>query len=277
MLIPFLHSIVRRQLLHQGVASKQILVNGQPCHYYELSPENPAGVLILLHGLGTSASTWVNILPHIGRYRILAPDLPGFGLSAPPETVPTIDRYVSVMEDFIEATVKGPFALLGHSMGGWITIKYALAHRDRVNHLLLVNTAGIYYQGVDKLRNAFILRSTKDTRALLDLIWVQYPWYFRPFTPFVFEDLVGRKVPEIVSSVREEDFVNSDLARLTMPVSVIWGLADRLISPEALRILDERLPARQIHTIRGCGHVPQLQAPKELLAILRKALHESIV
>ena len=276
MLIPFLHSVVRRQLRRQGIESKQILLNGQSFHYYELSPDNPAGVLVLLHGLGTSASTWVNILPHIGRYRILAPDLPGFGLSPAPETVPTIDRYALMMGNFLDAVVKGPFALLGHSMGGWITMKYALTHRDRVNHLLLVNTAGIYYQGVDKLRDAFILRSTKDTRVLLDLIWVKYPWYFRPFTPFVFEDLVSRKVPEIVSSVREEDFVNSDLARLTMPVSVVWGMGDQLISREALRILEEKLPARRIYTIRDSGHVPQLQAPGELLSILHKALHEGI-
>jgi pimeloyl-ACP methyl ester carboxylesterase len=182
-----------------------------------------------------------------------------------------------MMENFLDAVVKGSFSLLGHSMGGWITMKYALAHRDRVNHLLLVNTAGIYYQGVDKLRDAFILRSTKDTRALLDLIWVKYPWYFRPFTPFIFEDLVSRNVPKIVSSVREEDFVNSDLHRMTMPVSVIWGLGDRLISPEALKILEEKLPARRIYTIPGCGHVPQLQAPGKLLSILHKVLHESIV
>src|SRR3972149_4285977 len=274
MLIPFLHSVIRRQLIRRGIESKRILLKGQTFHYYELVPDKPSGVLILIHGLGSSASTWFNIFPHIGRYRILAPDLPGFGLSPAPNTVPTIDQYVHFVEDFVDGVVKEPFALLGHSMGGWITMKYALAHRDRVRHLLLINPAGVYYQGVDKLRDAFILRSTKDTRALLDLIWVRYPWYFRPFTPFVFEDLVSRKVPEIVSSVREEDFVNADLDRMTMPVSVIWGLGDRLIPPIALRILEEKLPARRIYTIRDSGHVPQLQAPGELLTILHKALHE---
>jgi pimeloyl-ACP methyl ester carboxylesterase len=269
--------MIRRQLLRQGVESKRISLNGQPVHYFELVPEKASGVLVMVHGLGTSASTWVNILPYIGRYRILAPDLPGFGLTPAPDTVPTIDEYVQFLEDFVHTVIKEPVALLGHSMGGWITMKYALAHRDRVQHLLLINPAGIYYQGVDKLRDAFILRSTKDTAALLDLIWVRYPWYFRPFTPFIYEDLVGRKVPEIVSGVREKDFVNADLGRMTIPVSVIWGLGDKLISPEALRILEEKLPARRIYTILESGHVPQLQNPGELLAILRKALHESIV
>ena len=277
MLIPFLHSVIRRQILRHGFKSKQVLLNGQSFHYYERAPDNPLGVLVLIHGLGTSASTWINVFPHLGRYHVFAPDLPGFGLSPPLDRVPTIDRYVQFVEDFAEAAVRGPFALLGHSMGGWITMKYTLAHKERVKHLLLINTAGIYYQGVDKLRDAFILHSTRDTRALLDLIWVRYPWYFRPFTPFVFEDLVRRKVPEIVSSVREADFVNADLGRMTMPVSVIWGLGDKLISAEALRVLEEKLPARKIYTIRESGHIPQLQTPGELVAILHKALYESIV
>lgn len=277
MLIPFLHSIIRRQILRQGLESKRIVLNGTSFHYYEYAPANPLGVLVLIHGLGTSASTWVNIFPHISRYHILAPDLPGFGLSPALDKVPTIDRFVQFLEDFADAVLKGPFSLLGHSMGGWITMKYALAHRDRVSHLLLINTAGIYYQGVDKLRDAFVLHSTRETNALLDLIWVRYPWYFRPFTPFVFEDLVMRKVPEIVGSVREADFVNADLGRLTIPVSVIWGLGDKLISAEALRILEEKLPARRIYTIRDSGHVPQLQATTELAAILRETLYEGII
>ncbi len=277
MFIPFLHSVIRRQILRQGLKSRQVLLDGRLFHYYEHSPESPLGILVLVHGLGTSASTWVNIFPHLGRYHLFAPDLPGFGLSPSLNDVPTIDRFVQYLEDFVDAAVAGPFTLLGHSMGGWITMKYALAHRERINNLLLVNTAGIYYQGVDKQRDAFILRSAKDTRALLDLIWVRYPWYFRPFTPFVFEDLVKRKVPEIVSSIRESDFVNADLGRMTMPVSVIWGLGDKLISSEALRILEEKLPARRIYTIRESGHVPQLQTPAELVAILHKALYESII
>ena len=277
MIIPFLHSIVARQFRRHGILRRRAVLGSGPLHYYELLPERPEGTLVLVHGLGTSSSTWVNILPHLQRLHVLAPDLPGFGFSPGLPGVPTIGDYVEVFEEFVNAVVRGPFKLLGHSMGGWVTMRYAVKHRDRINHLILVNTAGVYHSGVDSLRDAFILHSTKDTRKLLDRIWVHYPWYFRPFTPLVFEDLVSRKVPQIVAGVKETDFVNSDLSKLTMPVSVIWGMGDRLISSDALRILEERLPARRVYTIQNSGHVPQLQAPGEFLSILEKVLHDSIL
>ncbi len=277
MIIPFLHTVVRRQLRRHGVVSKSVSLGKQDVHYYESVPERPEGTLLLVHGLGTSSSTWIHIFPQLKKLRVLAPDLPGFGFSPAPPNVPTLEYYVKILEDFAAALVPGPYTLLGHSLGGWITIRYTVHHREQVNHLVLINPAGIFYQGVESLRDAFDLHSPRDTRVLLDHIWMRYPWYYRPFTPFVFEDLLRRHVPQIVRGIHEADFVNDDLARLTLPVSVIWGLGDRLISPEALRILEAKLPAKRIYTIRDSGHVPQLEAPAELMNILRKALYDSII
>lgn len=274
MIISLLHSAVRRRLLRHGALSKHLRLGSQDIHYYELLPKRQDGVLVLVHGLGTSSSTWINILPEIRNMRILAPDLPGFGFSPAPEKIPTLHQYEDWLARFLDATAPGPFTLVGHSMGGWITVMYALRHENRANHLVLINTAGMYYDGVDSLRDAFVLHSTRDTRVLLDRIWVRYPWYFRPFTPFVFRDLVRRRVPEIVGNVRREDFVDTGLGNLSIPVSVIWGLGDKLIAPDALRILEEKLSPHRIHTIKNSGHVPQLQAPAELLTILRSILPE---
>jgi pimeloyl-ACP methyl ester carboxylesterase len=278
MIVPFLHNIVRRRLLRQGVQSKTLRLGHGVLHYYEIAPPASTTTLILVHGLGTSASTWVHVLPTLGRnMRVLAPDLPGFGLSSPLPGVPKLEDYVTSLEEFMDSLVKGSCIVLGHSMGGWITMKLALANRGRISHLVLMNTAGIYYRGVDELRELFSLHSSKDTRKLLDRIWVRYPWYFRPFTPFIYEDLVQRKVPEIVRNVQERDFMNADLARLTMKVSVIWGGRDGLIARETLQVLDEKLPARRLYMIEESGHVPQLQTPEKLLETLDAVFKESAV
>lgn len=280
MLIPLLHQLVRKSLNSQGIASKCTSGTGTRMHYYEAIPDRPRETLVLVHGLGTSASTWTKILPELApEYHIIAPDLPGFGLSIPKSDspAPTIDEFVTTLEQFIEETVEGNFVLLGHSLGGWLTMKYALKHPQHIDHLILVNTAGIYCQGVESLVGLFDIRSTKDTNRLLDRIWMRYPWYFRFFTPFVFEDLVRRRVPEIVKAVEERDFVNADLAHFHMPVSVIWGKGDRLLPAESLSILAEGLPARTIHTIEESGHVPQLEAPGEFLMILRKVLVDRVL
>lgn len=278
MFIPFLHTVVRRQFLRQGVQSKRLPLRHGVLHYYEASPSQPESTLILIHGLGTSASTWVNILPALGkRYRVLAPDLPGFGLSSPFGGTPTLDDYSGSLASFLDAVAPESLALLGHSMGGWITMKYALSHRTRIGHLILMNTAGVYYNGVDELRELFSLHSARDTRRLLDRIWVKYPWYFRPFTPFIYADLVRRRVPDIVCNVGEGDFMNADLPRLTMRVSVIWGGKEELIGRETLKILEERLPARKLYVIPESGHVPQLQTPGKLLETLDAILGDTLL
>ncbi|MEX2116834.1 MAG: alpha/beta fold hydrolase [Bacteroidota bacterium] len=280
MVIPFIHRLVRRNLTSQGIASKRVSIAGTSIHYYEACPEHPRDTLVLVHGLGTSTSTWTHILPDLAReYHVIAPDLPGFGFSIPKDGFPvySIDEYVAVLEQFLDNTLSGEFVLLGHSLGGWITMKYALRNPQRVNQLVLVNTAGIYYQGSEQLVDLFDIRSTKDTNRLLDRIWKRYPWYFRLLTPFVFEDLVRRKVPQIVKAIQKGDFLNADLSRFHMPVSVIWGKGDQLLSSETLTILSECLPARTIHIIEQSGHVPQLEAPREFLTIVRKILEDRVL
>ncbi|MBI2620450.1 MAG: alpha/beta fold hydrolase [Ignavibacteriales bacterium] len=278
MLIPLLHKIIRRHLIRQGIQSKRVRIGGTNIHYYEASPERPVASILLVHGLGTSTSTWMHLLPGLAqKYHVLAPDLPGFGFSFRDDgfSPHTIDEYTGELDEFVSHTLpKDPFLLLGHSLGGWITMKYAIRRPQKVAHLILINSAGLHYQGVEHVRDLFDLRSPRDTKILLDHIWKHYPWYFRPFTPFVFEDLVRRKVPQIVQTIEERDFLNADLHRLTMPVSVIWGLGDRLISTKALELLKEKLPARRIYTIEQSGHVPQLEAPVELMEILWGILGE---
>lgn len=278
MFIPLLHTMVRRQLIRQGIQSRQIPLGHGMLHYYEASPQAPRSTIVLIHGLGTSASTWVNVLPALAStHRVLAPDLPGFGLSSPMDGIPTLEDFADFTERFVDHVAPDSFVLLGHSLGGWITMKYAVKHRPRVNHLILMDTAGIYYRGVDELRDLFILRSSRDTRKLLNRIWGVYPWYFRLFTSFIHEDLLRRNVPQIVQSVREPDFMNAHLQYLTMRVSVIWGGRDRLIPMDTVRILEEKLPARDIHILEEAAHVPQLQTPGLLVSTLNTILQEDLL
>jgi len=280
MFIPFIHRFVRKHLVSQGVRSKRIQVGSTLFHYFEGGAQSPRDTLVLVHGLGTSASTWTYALPELAKeYHVIAPDLPGFGFSLASDgfTAHSIDDYVSALRQFLGTVVTGNFALLGHSLGGWLTMRYVIQEPRQVHHLILVNTAGIYYQGAEKLKELFNVKSTRDTKILLNRIWKRYPWYFRPFTPFVFEDLVRRKVPEIVARIEEKDFMNADLGGLWMPVDIIWGKADRLISAETVRILEERLPARTVHFIEDSGHVPQLERPSEFLNILKDVLRSRVL
>jgi pimeloyl-ACP methyl ester carboxylesterase len=210
------------------------------------------------------------------RYRIAALDLPGFGFSALERnrTYCTLQEHLEALGIFADAVGHTPVILLGHSFGGWIGAFHASRHPHRVRHLVLVDTAGIYYRGAEKLRESFTLNSVQDTRRLLNDLWLRYPWYFKPFAGAIFRELRQRGLNELVASIDAESFLVEELGRFSMPVSIIWGREDRVILPESVNILMKFIPHARVSLIDHCGHVPQLERPAEFAALVRGILKD---
>src|SRR4051794_22507216 len=101
--------------------------------------------LLLVHGLGMSADYWTAFtFPALAAgYRLIAPDLPGFGRSAPlPQH--TLAAYTEVLGDLLQRLAPGdPAHVLGHSMGGQLSLSLAATHPARVRSLTLVDAAGL--------------------------------------------------------------------------------------------------------------------------------------
>jgi pyruvate dehydrogenase E2 component (dihydrolipoamide acetyltransferase) len=232
---------------------------------------------VLLHGLGTSSSTWVYLLPTLDpAWTVLALDLPGHGFSAlkgEGRFFQFNELYTAIVT-FIEQTVTLPFVLLGHSLGGWLAARYAAEHGETLQRLILVNNAGILHEGTIDQAHAFNLQSVQDLGMLLNTLWLRYPWYFKPFYPAVLHDLRARCVGEFVTSIRPEYFVNEDLKKLTMRVNIVWGTADRLFAMKSVEIMRAAIPGAQVDLIDNCGHVPQLEKPKDFTALIRTILRE---
>lgn len=277
MLINVLHKRVRRRYHRFGYQSRFLDLERCTLHYCERKGNQPGKTLVLLHGLGTSSSTWVYLMPAMDpAWTVLALDLPGFGFS----TLKDRGRFFQFNElydavvTFIDQTVTAPFVLLGHSLGGWLAAKYAAEHGETLRRLILVNNAGILHEGTIDQAHAFNLHSVRDLSRLLNTLWLRYPWYFKPFYPAILHDLRARRVTEFVRSIHPEDFVNEDLKRLTMRVSIIWGTADRLFAMKSVEIIRGAVPGVQINLINNCGHVPQLEKPKDFTAVIRSILQE---
>ena len=106
--------------------------------------EGDGPVVLLLHGLGGNWQNWqANIAALARRYRVIAPDLPGFGGSAPyPDSV-SMTRYAGTMIELLDALAIESATFVGNSMGGLLSIEAAVRYRDRVTALLLVCSGGI--------------------------------------------------------------------------------------------------------------------------------------
>jgi len=258
-----------------GAVSKFIDLDSCLLHYFEFEHPDPRGAVILVHGLGTSASTWLHILPAlIKEHRVIAMDLPGFGFSRfkPGTLFYTLSEHCGALTALVDRAAGDAFTLIGHSFGGWVAVRFAAAHRRSVLRLVLVDTAGIYYPGAEKLRGLFTIESPASMRRLLEIMWYRYPWYFKPFSSAIYHEMLQRNVNSIVTSISEKDSLSAEFSLLTMPVRVVWGREDRVISPEAAEVIKGAVPHASVDFIDQCGHVPQLERPAELNRIVRSIL-----
>lgn len=244
-------------------------------HYLVREPRVSEGTLVLVHGLGTSSSTWLKIVGMLPQQlRIIAPDLPGFGFSKlkGPEGFADFQQHRAALTSFLKRVPSEPMVLLGHSFGGWLCSWYAALNPDRVNHLILVNSVGVYYRGIESLRETFTVNSVSDTRRLLNGLWRRYPWYYKPLTGSIYRELTRRHVNDIVASVDFKDLLVEELSGLTMPVSVIWGKNDGVVSYEVVDAFLKIVPRVKLQLLENCGHVPQLERPSAFAQALNRAL-----
>lgn len=275
MILDLLHHIVRRKYRSLGFRSMFLDWSGGRIHYVYRDHPAARGTLVLVHGLGTSSSSWSKAMSLIGKsHRIIALDLPGFGFSTEvdPRRIYTLGDYVDALANLMETVPAEPIVLLGHSLGGWVSARYASNHPERIRHLILVDAAGVYYRGVESLQATFTLNSVGDVRRLLNKMWYRYPWYFKPFTRSVFNELRRRNTNALVASIEPNDLLVEEFEQLKMPVTIIWGKEDCVISPESVNILRRLIPNAKARIVERCGHVPQLERPAEFARLVNDVL-----
>jgi pimeloyl-ACP methyl ester carboxylesterase len=176
------------------------------------------------------------------------------------------------IEQFIRDTQHGPIILIGHSLGGWLAARYAVAHPRSVRHLILINNAGIKYDGFEQQAELFRFRDVDDVRRLLQKMWYRYPWYFKPFASSIYKSLKQKQIDQFVHSINDEDLLNRSFKSLHLPIDILWGANDGLISNTSVEIMKQLAPQAKEHFIPECGHVPQLERPRELIHVLTAVL-----
>lgn len=249
-------------------------------HPTELLERDQVPPLLLVHGLGQfGMADFYPILEALAQdRRVLAVDLPGFGQSTRGNRPYRPAAFATFLAHVVDTQAPGKVDVLGHSMGGAVSIAFAGGYPTKVRRLTLVDAAGVLFREtlVYEMENEF----TDEPEAnLLKLVgrdlWkaalsLASPFSVDPDLVLDSELLRGQVLegdPMRISALAllEHNF-DADLRAVTAPTSIVWGKRDTTAPLRTYHVLRERLPVWESSLLDGVGHNPMLQAPDRLVA-----------
>ncbi|MDK3255822.1 alpha/beta hydrolase [Blastococcus capsensis] len=296
-------------MAQSGMPGRSGIVDlGGPVHYVDFGGPEEGPAVVLVHGLGGSHLNWDLVAPLLRDHaRVWAIDLPGFGRSEPGSRTAGVTANVGVLHRFLTEVVAGPAVLVGNSMGGMISILEAGEHPEAVRGLVLLDPAvpgprraldplvavtfALY--AIPFVGERFLWWRRQRRSALgrvcdmLQLVGVdpdQVPSHVIDRSVTLLEerrDVAGmdraflaaaRSVLRVLADPRR---YRAAMAAIDVPVLLVHGDRDRLVSVQAARDIAARHPGWRYSEWAGVGHVPQLQAPGRLADELLDWMRES--
>lgn len=215
--------------------------------------------VVLVHGAGGSRLDWPGELRRLPGRRVLVPDLPGHGRSAPPGHG-SIESYAAAVEGFL-AALEIPRAMIGgHSMGAAIALMLALRQPEAVAGLVLFGGAG-RLPVAPVLLAALRAEPERAHELLVTMLWGDT-------APEAVRTQTLKRLRAVDPAVLYGDYRACDafdltgrLGAIAAPALVIAGEFDRMVSPERSRALASELPAAELVMLPGAGHMLALQQP----------------
>lgn len=263
--------------------------------FWALGDEGTA--VILLHGLGGSVENWVlNVSALAQHHRVYAVDLAGFGRSDKPPVLFTLSYGAQFVNDFMEVQRIDRASMIGNSLGGGVTLQFAIRFPDKVEKLVLANSVGLGKEG------AFVMRLA--TLHLISELLTRpsrkgKTWFLREcvYDPALIPDELVETFYRLaslpgwqkyyLSALRgfanfrgqRTDIVHSivdNLVTITAPTLILWGQQDRILPVAHAYIAQDRIPNATLQILNPCGHLPQLERPEEFNALVLEFLASKV-
>ncbi len=236
--------------------------------HYRIGGTGPP--LLLLHGWGGSSASFAAIARDLQEgFTVVAPDLPGFGLSQLPSAAWGSYDYADLVARLSKQIHPPPYYVLGHSFGGRVALAMACAHRDLVTKLILVNAAGIKIAPPPRIRlKAAVYGSLRRAASCLPSGMADraIEALRRLFGSADYRDAGARRATLV--RLLEDDF-RPRLPAIQASTLVIWGARDRDVPLAAARILAQEIPLAELAIIPGAGHFPFVEAPDRFCQLVR--------
>jgi pimeloyl-ACP methyl ester carboxylesterase len=272
-----------------GYPIKYVQVEGARVHYAELGDGPP---VVLLHGLGGSFKDWSENVRAISRtHRVYALDIPGFGLSPVPDAEIRIDLEFAAgfVRSLVDQLELERVCLVGNSMGGGISLRFALDNPERTAGLVLCNAVGLGRRigwrirllslpGSARLALPFASKQTvrqvwesmlvDPTLATGERVEHTWQWLQKPGT----RDYLSRIYRHGVTFRGQKELLVQELAGIKAPTLIVWGAQDEVLPVSHAYRAHQFIQNSVLHVLPECGHVPQIEKALDFNRLMHEFL-----
>lgn len=256
---------------------KYCSVDGKTIKYLD---EGTGDCIVLIHGLGGHSGRWEKVIPELSKsYRVIAPDLPGFGDSDKPRygfdySVPSFSEFLN---DFMKGLDIRKASIIGSSMGGYIAAYFASEHPEKTQKLVLVSPAGLSRRATPEAMsymNAVYFPNEENAKSALEELFYDK----HSVDVEMVEDFVSRMKNDDSKNAYFSSFFNLSrnhefeerLGKIKSPSLIVWGEEDEIIPCEYAEEYVSMIPNSKKEMMTECGHMPFIEKPKEFLKLVKR-------
>lgn len=248
-----------------------------------LESGNSDRAIVLLHGLGASAERWLQVMPYLAEcYRVIAPDIVGFGRSDKPTVDYTVEFFSKFLDEFINhVSVENPINIMGSSLGGRIAIEYAIQNAHDIEKMILVAPAGINEEPTEAL-HSYIQAALHPTIEDAKKAFLMLAGNNRVIEQDVISDFVNRMLLpnsrlSFMSSLlglKKSSLTKERLGKISNQTLIIWGKDDKVIPVENATRFSTSIKNSKHLEMEKCGHTPFVDEPELFSKIVLRFLSE---
>jgi 3-oxoadipate enol-lactonase len=238
--------------------------------------------IVLLHGFPLDRRMWDAQIGKLSEhYRIIAPDLRGFGQSRRSDPF-TIESLADDIHVFLEQLVAKPCVLVGLSMGGYVALAYVKKYAKDLRGLILVDTKSEADtpQGKEARKKMIELVRTSGAKAIAEQMM---PKMLAPGTAesrpevakrlrMLMENCPDHTIEYALAAMRDRPDRTTELASIKIPTLVIVGDADAITPPEGAKKMADAISGATLEVIRGAGHMAPMEQPEQVNRAIERFL-----
>jgi len=248
---------------------KEIVAGGIRTNYHDRGKGEP---IVLIHGSGPGVTAWANwrlVIPELEKsFRVLAPDMVGFGL----------DHFFA----FLDALGLKKVSLVGNSFGGALALGAATRHPERIERMVLMGAMGVSFPITHGLDSVWGYEPSRETMAKIidlftfnkdlisaELIDMRYKASIRPGYQESFSAMFPAPRQQWVESMA---FPEETIRSISVPTLIIHGREDQVIPMDNSLRLFQLIPDARLHLFGRCGHWTQIEHSAAFSELLRNFL-----